>query len=160
MSVFTLSGRAEVARMLSERELYLAWGRGNPEWDDAAVPAPADLEYLYDEVGRVAATSVGFALPDEAGDIETPSGRYARVFVPTRFLYLKFPFAFADAAGETLRECGVFVGTVLTPGLPDAQRYFEPADVADRGVLVAAERFPAFERFATVRQTFESVFPI
>lgn len=160
MSVFTLDGRAELARMLSERELYMAWGRGNPAWDDVPVPVSVEATGLFDEVGRMAATAVGFALPDEAGEIETPSGRYARVFVPSRYLYLKFSFAFADAAGEMLRECGVFLGTVLASGLPDAQRYFEPADVADPGVLVAVERFPVFERFPSVRQTFEAVFPI
>lgn len=160
MSVFTTGGRAELARMLSERELYLAWGRGNAAWDDTPVPVSIESIGLVDEVGRMAATAVGFAVPDEAGAIETPSGRYERVFVPTRFLYLKFPFAFSDAVGETIRECGVFLGTVLAPDLPSAQRYFEPSDVADPGIMMAVERFPAFERFSGVRQTFESVFPI
>jgi len=160
MSVFTVGGRAELARMLSERELYLAWGRGSAGWDDAPVPAPIDATGLVHEVGRMAATSVGFALPDESGDIETPSGRYALAAEPTRYLYLKFPFSFADATGETIRECGVFLNTVLADGLPSAQRYFVPANVVDPGILVALERFPAFVRFPTVRQTFESVFPI
>lgn len=107
----------------------------------------------------MAATNVGFAQPDPDGDIMAPSGRYTLSATPTRYLYLRFPFAFADAASETLRECGVFLDTELVPGLPESQRYFEPADVADQGTLVVLERFPAFERNENVRQTFETVLP-
>lgn len=90
---------------------------------------------LVDEIGRKRATFIGYATPDENGDIVVSSGTFAQTLTPTKHLLFRSFFAVAEAETETIREFGLFVDTVLESGLPGNQLYFEPADVSDPGTL-------------------------
>ena len=92
-----------------------------------------------------------------AGSIIVPTGRYQPAVTPTHYLHLRFDFDYADAAGETVREAALFMGSILRGGLPAGQRYFPPADVLNPGIMLAVERFPGIARTNVVRQVFEYV---
>ena len=160
MAVLQDSGRIVLARAVAAQSIHLAWGRGLPAWDAAPQPEPTNANALVDEIGRRAVTQVGYVVPDEGGEIELPSGaRYTAVAGPTRWLYVRFTFNFTDAAGETIRELGIFVGTQAAAGVPAGQRYLTPAEVATHGDLYALERLPKFPRSGDVRQVFDYVLP-
>lgn len=160
MAVLTTSGRVAMAMALKDRELYLAWGIGDPAWDSAPITESLAAEGLTDEAGRVPVTYSGYAVPDELGIIEVPTGKFSESATPTNHLYLRFDFGFADGAALTIREAGVFQDPEIEPGLPPGQRYFVPAEVVDPGTLLALEHFPALVRSPLVRQQFEFVLTI
>jgi hypothetical protein len=172
MAILTLSGRAALAAALAARPLHLAWGYGNPEWDDLDPidypPSTGDTALIY-EIGRRKLTMQQFVLEDENGsitvnDVDDPTIK--RRFtpspnnVPTNHIYLLFNFDFEDAPGSTIREIGVFADTVTAPELPPGQQYFTPEEIVSPGILVALERLPYFIRQLSVRQTFEQVITI
>ncbi|MFP3024587.1 MAG: hypothetical protein ACEY3K_17590, partial [Wolbachia sp.] len=94
---------------------------------------------LIKEVGRRVVDEVLFCSGDENGELVTPSGRFKPSNVPINNLYLKFTFDFTDAANQVIRELGVMVGTKIKEGLPEGQRYFEPKDVENPGILLVLE---------------------
>lgn len=157
MAILTLSGRAALAASLANEVLHLAWGSGNPDWDETPVPESVDDTALVSEVGRHVVTQMAFCAPDEAGDINVPTGRFQSQITPSNNLYLRFNFDFSDASNSVIREAAVFSGTQIIDGLPPGQIYFAPDQIADSGTLVAIERFPAITRSAAVRQSFEFV---
>lgn len=159
MAVLQNTGRIALARAIAQQPIHLAWGRGAPGWDAAPQPEPTDATALVDEIGRRAVTQVGYVEPDANGVIEMVSGRYALSEAPTRWVYVRFTFDFADAEGETIRELGLFIGSQPAAGLPAGQRYFTPAQLANVGELYALERLPKFTRSGAVRQVFEYVLP-
>lgn len=160
MAVLNTSGRVAVAEALSVRPMHLAWGTGDPAWDETPVAESLDATGLTNELGRVQASVVGFAEPDEIGEILVPVGRFTASNTPTNHLYLRFDFDFADAADQTIREAGLFIDTSLISGLPEGQRYFIPSEVSSPGSLVALEHFTGVVRSPLVRQQFEFVLTI
>jgi len=160
MAVLQEAGRIALARAVAAQPIHLAWGRGLPAWDAVPQPEPNNATTLVDEIGRRTVTQVGYAVPDADGEIELPSGdRYTASAVPTRWLYIRFTFNYADAEGQTIRELGVFLGTQAAPGVPAGQRYLTPGEVAVSGELYALERLPKFTRSGDVRQVFDYVLP-
>lgn len=160
MAVLQDRGRALLARLVAAQAVYLAWGRGLPAWDGAPAPEPTAATALVDEVGRRRLTASQFVLPDVAGEIELPDGsRYTASAEPTKWLLLRWTFDYADAAGETIRELGVFIGGTVIEGLPVGQRFFTPEQVATPGDLYTLERFAAWTRNANTRQVQEVVLP-
>ena len=157
MAVLTTSGRVAMATVIKNRPLHLAWGAGDPAWDDAPIVESLDMTGLNAELGRVAAAVTGYAVADDLGAIETPTGTWTLSETPTNHLYLRFDFGFDDAADQTIREAGVFIDSVIATGLPPGQRYFTPNQVTDPGSLVALEYFPGIVRSSHVRQQFEFV---
>lgn len=160
MAVLTTAGRVVMATAIKACPLHLAWGNGDPDWDDDPIVESTAATALVAEVGRVEAAATGYAVPDEEGVIETPTGRFTLSETPTNHLYLRFDFGFEDAADQTIREAGVFINTEIASGLPPGQRYFIPVEVIDPGALVALEYFPGVVRSSQVRQTFEFVLTI
>ena len=160
MAVLTTSGRTAMAIALKERDLHLAWGVGDPDWDSAPIAESLAAESLTDEAGRVPVTYSGYAVPDVLGIIEVPTGKFSESVTPTNHLYLRFDFGFADGATLTIREAGVFMDSEIATGLPPGQRYFLPVNVVDPGTLLALEHFPALVRSPLVRQQFEFVLTI
>lgn len=161
MAVLQDRGRALLARLIAEQSIYLAWGRGLPAWDGAAEPEPTTAAALVDEIGRRRATAVQYVLPDAAGEVELPDGsRYTVSSEPTKWLLLRWTFDYADAAGETVRELGVFISGTVVAGLPPGQRYFTPDQVATPGELYTLERFAGWVRNPNTRQVQEVVLPI
>ena len=144
-------GKAAMAKAISERTLHYAWGTGEASWDEDTKTRPAwkSRTALVNEVGRRTVTRVGFVEPDAAGDILVPTVQkdgtvqvvaYKMVEPgPSPYLYLQVNFGFEDAANLTIREVGIFMDTVTKEGLPPGQRYFLPGEIADPGLLLAAE---------------------
>lgn len=160
MAVLTTSGRIAMAVAIKARPLFLAWGNGDPNWDEAPINESLEATGLTNEVGRVAVSVTGYATPDPVGVIEVPTGYFSLSETPTNHLYLRFDFGFGDAADQVIREAGLFVDSVIQTGLPAGQRYFVPAEVVNPGSLVALEHFPPVVRSPLVRQQFEFVLTI
>ncbi|MBA8758087.1 hypothetical protein HCR18_03300 [Wolbachia pipientis] len=112
---------------------------------------------LIKEVGRRVVDEVLFCVGDENGELLTPSGKFKSSDVPTNNLYLKFTFDFTDAANQVIRELGVMVGTKVKEKLPPGQRYFEPQDIEDPGILLVLEHTVPLIRTAATRETFAFV---
>lgn len=180
LATLTRTGRAAIAAALANETLYLAWGGGDPAWDAAAdpqqeaavaLPSLIDATGLVAEVGRRIVSSVGFVTPDVTGSIVIPvsqgadgevqEARYNPSPTPTPYLHVLTNFDFADAANAVIREMGVFMGGSPQPDLPPGQRYFLPDEMADRGLLLAAQIIlPSINRSPNVRQSVEFVLPI
>ena len=154
-----LDGRIGLAELVAAKPIYIAWGAGDAAWDTVPQPEPVDGTGLVAEIGRRLATQVGYVLPAPAGEIETPQGNYTISAQPTRYLYIRTVFAFDDAPTAHIRELAVFYGSVPVGGLPDGQRYFVPAQIADPGRLLLLDRSQNFERNGAVRPSFEYVLP-
>lgn len=160
MAVLQDQGRIALARAIAAQPLYLAWGRGLPAWDAAPEAEPTTASALVDEIGRRLVTAVQYVLPDVAGEIELPDKtRYTASASPTKWLHVRWTFDFGDAAGEPVRELGIFIGGTVVAGLPPGQRYFTPAQVDQPGDIYNMERIPKFTRNPGVRQVQEFVLP-
>ncbi|WP_264377109.1 hypothetical protein [Wolbachia endosymbiont (group B) of Ochlodes sylvanus] len=127
------------------------------QYTESTPPEPINATKLINEVGRRTADEVLFCTADENGELLTPSGRFRPSNVPTNNLYLKFTFDFTDAANQVIRELGVMVGTKVKEGLPIGQRYFEPKDVENPGILLVLEHTVPLIRTAATRETFSFV---
>ena len=176
LATLTNIGRAAFAMAVSQRPLHLAWGIGNPAWDDAGftLPSLTGATTLTNEIGRRRVENPGFVEPDEQGDIVIPisvgnsgdrvrEARYRRAGngKPTPYLYIAVHYNYTDAANAVIREMGLYMNTVFADGLPPGQKYFLPVDIVDPGMLIAAQiMVPSINRSPTVRQTVEFVLPI
>ncbi|WP_250266056.1 hypothetical protein, partial [Rhodovastum atsumiense] len=86
-----------------------------------------------------------------------PTGRYVDVNpTPSNEVYVRFQFDYEDGASPpaTIREIGVFVGTVIKPSVITAtpgKMYFPPADLQDPGKLLALQHNPKIVRQGNVR---------
>lgn len=127
------------------------------EYSESTPPDSITSQKLLNELGRRTADEVLFCTGDENGELITPSGRFRPSNVPTNNLYLKFTFDFTDAANQVIRELGVMVGTKIKEGLPRGQRYFEPKDVENPGILLVLEHTVPLIRTAATRETFSFV---
>lgn len=154
MAILTESGRISVARYLAKQPLHMAWGTGLPEWD--ATPSANDPSQtdIISEIGRLKATRVQFALPDQDGEIELPEGSFSIVGTPTKYLMLSFDFEYTSAVGQDIRDLGVFIGTEAVAGTPAETKYLTPTQVEDPGMLLVAERVLKFTRTSNVKQRF------
>ncbi|WP_264735454.1 hypothetical protein [Wolbachia endosymbiont (group A) of Rhinocyllus conicus] len=127
------------------------------EYSESTPPELITSEKLLNELGRRTANEVLFCTSDENGELLTPTGRFRPSNVPTNNLYLKFTFDFTDAANQVIRELGVMVGTKIKEGLPEGQRYFEPQDIEDPGILLVLEHTVPLIRTSATRETFSFV---
>ena len=48
MAVLQNQGRTALAQAIASQALYLAWGRGQPAWDDNPEPEPTTATALVD----------------------------------------------------------------------------------------------------------------
>lgn len=120
-----------------------------------------DEKALVAEVGRRRANTVAFVQPAEWGDIETPDGmKWAVAQAPTRYLYVKANFAFADAPNETIREVAIFINTVSDDEVPPGQLYLRPDEIADPGRLLLLDRLPPIIRSPAETRSFSYVIAI
>lgn len=157
MAILTNSGRAAAAMAVKAQPIHMAWGGGDPNWDDVPVPEPATATALINEYGRRRAAQVLYCTPDPQGELIVPTGRFKASDTPTKYLYMRFAFDFTDAPASTLREIAVFIGTHAAAGVPSGQEYLIPSEVQDPGMMLALEHIPKLERSASVRQQFEFV---
>ena len=127
------------------------------EYTQGTPSEPINATKLINEVGRRIVDEVLFCTGDENGELITPSGRFKPSNVPTNNLYLKTTFDFTDAANQVIRELGVMVGTRVKKELPPGQRYFEPKDIENHGILLVLEHTVPLIRTAATRETFSFV---
>ncbi len=127
------------------------------EYTESTPPEPINSIKLLNELGRRTADEVLFCTGDENGELITPSGRFRPSNVPTNNLYLKFTFDFTNATNQVIRELGVMVGTKVKEELPIGQRYFEPQDIEDPGILLVLEHTVPLIRTSATRETFSFV---
>ncbi|MBC6685711.1 hypothetical protein H9I48_00295 [Wolbachia pipientis] len=127
------------------------------EYTQDTPPESITSEKLLNELGRRVVDEMLFCVGDENGELVTPSGRFKPSNVPTNNLYLKFTFDFTDAANQVIRELGVMVGTKVKEKVPPGQRYFEPQDIEDPGILLVLEHTVPLIRTAATRETFSFV---
>lgn len=157
MAILTDSGRAAVAQSIKERPIHLAWGSGSADWDVTPPTESIATTALLAEVGRRKVTQSLFCTPDPVGEIVVSEGRFTVSNTPTKYLYLRFAFDFLDAPDETIRELGVFIGTVAKSTTPVGQDYLLPDDIEDPGQLLVLEYIQKLVRSPQIRQQFEFV---
>jgi len=174
IATITLSGRAFMAAAVKAQNLHVAWGGGDPAWDDmdeSDLPGLVGYTALVNELGRRVPAAVSFVQPDPDGPIIIPIGqdgqgnvqysRYRQVMDATAWLYVRCNFDNADAANSVIREMALFGGAVVKPELPPGQQYFTPAQIDEPGFMVAMEIVrPRFERSPSVRESYEFVLPV
>lgn len=160
MAILTTSGRRAAASGILNETFYLAWGTGDPAWDETPASEPANATELIAEVGRRRVSQKSFCEPDPDGPIEQPDGHYRLSVEPTNQIYLRFTFDYGDASAETLREAGVFLGGSTLDTLPPEQAYFTPDQVIDPGLLLILERFTKIIRDPANREQFEYILTI
>lgn len=163
MAILTTSGRTAIAIALANQQLHLAWGTGDPAWDaepGGKVPEPSSATSLVNELGRRAFVVKDYVVPDPAGSIIVPSGRFNVSPQPTNRLFIHVDFDYADAATADIRECGVFLGTAVKGSVPAGQVYFAPADLDSPGTLLSLQHVPRIIRSPAVRQGFQFVLTI
>lgn len=148
-----VGGREGQAFAMKALPWHVALGRGDPAWDAVArtdptwqsrlLPDAAQARALVDEIGRRTADEVAFVLPDPQGDIVLPDSRWSRTAagVVSNHLYIQAFLDYPDAAGETVREIGLFAGGVPAAGLPAGLRWLAPANVAAPGHLIRLGRY-------------------
>jgi hypothetical protein len=116
---------------------------------------------LESEIGRRIAAEVDFVVSDANGNLSTPDGsRWTVSTTPTRYLYVSVLFDFLEASTETIREVGIFVGTVAADGVPVGQLYLTPDQVKNPGYLYLLDRFAGIPRSPSSRQGFSYVLVI
>ncbi len=158
MAVYTIGGREVVASLLFAQTYFLGLGRGDTAWDTALVqPSPSDID-LVDKIGVTRTRTQSYATPDTEGEIAMADGsKFTLTGTPTRYLYLLFKLDLADAVPQTLRECGVFHGTVLDGGVPGGQMFIPHASVVNYGKLIEVDRFNSIVRDGTTEQEFSFI---
>lgn len=162
MAILVNTGRAALAYALMQQPFYLAWGSGDPAWDDLDAPPTPNINSaaLLNETGRHLLSISSFCVPDANGSIDVPTGRYAQTTEMQNNIYLNFRFSFEDGAGLVIRELGVFSGGTVVDGLPPGQLYFEPDEVATAGTLVLLDHVFAFVKSENVRPSFDFVLTV
>lgn len=156
MAILTNSGRSELVRALHEQPIFMAWGRGDGEWETAPSES-MDSTGLQDAIGFRKATQVSYCKPDVDGPIEVTSGTFSLTEEKTRHLYLQFRYDYEDAIGETIREIAVFLNTQIKSGLPEGKKYFEMDEVTANGQLLLLENYRPLQRDTGVRESFDFV---
>ena len=112
---------------------------------------------LLREVGRRVVDEVHFVSPDPLGEIVVPTGRYTISTAHTNHLFVRVRFDFEDASTSTIREQGLFVGTVTDDTLPVGQKLFIPTQIEDPGILLILQHSVPIVRQPSTRETFEFV---
>lgn len=157
-----IGGRTGQAVALSLLPWHVALGAGDPDWDavdrasptwqSSLTPDAAQATALVAEIGRRVADEVAFVAPDPGGDINLPDSRWSRSAQPTAHLYVMAQLDYADAAGMTIRESGLFANGASVDGVPAGQRWFASAEIADTGNLMRLRRYAVpMVRSANVR---------
>ncbi|MDU8921427.1 MULTISPECIES: hypothetical protein [unclassified Wolbachia] len=153
---YTVNGSTGVIKLTENSSIPVS-DKVTVEYSESTPPEPINSIKLLNELGRRTADEVLFCAGDENGELITPSGRFRPSNVPTNNLYLKFTFDFTDAANQVIRELGVMVGTKVKEELPIGQRYFEPQDIEDPGILLVLEHTVPLIRTSATRETFSFV---
>ncbi|WP_462171156.1 hypothetical protein [Pseudoalteromonas xiamenensis] len=157
MAILTQMGRIELASAIHTRPIYLAWGAGEPSWDENAPLEAQNSTTLTSLLGYRKARRVAFCSPNDEGEIIVSNGRFALSDTPTQHLYCQFTFDFEDALGQDIREVGLMVGTLAKPEVPLGKYYLLPNEIKEAGSMLLLEHRTKLHRDQGVRETFEFV---
>jgi hypothetical protein len=116
-----------------------------------------NLTGLVHELGRRLATIVAYAQPDVNGDITANGQKWSITSQETRYLYLQFKFDGDDAFNNTIYQLGIFINSVIAPGVPSGKFYLVPGELSDNGLLYMAENIKPFPRAIGKREIFEYI---
>lgn len=157
MSTLSIAGRVALSEIIFNKPLHLAWGSGDGLWT-VNPPTETGLETgLRAEIARRALSQLSYVTPDPIGAILVSNGSFTVSATPTRHLYMRADFGYDEAIGASIREVGLFMGSVMVAGLPAGQKYFLPAQVADPGRMIMLKNYPVIYRFPDNRERFEFV---
>lgn len=157
MATFPKNGRVVIAQSIALRPLHVAWGLGDGVWTTSIPTEDPEASSLIDEVGRHTVTSTEFVVPDVAGTIVLPSGKFSLSVTPTNHLLISTTFDFSDASSSVIREVAIFAGTQIQAGLPGGQRYFTPEQITDEGRMLYVENIGPIYRSSAIQETFKTV---
>lgn len=142
---------------VSRRDASLPSQKVNVTYTSATPSEDIQSDALIHEIGRRVIDEVSFCEPDPEGFTVTPTGRFSKTDTPTNQLYFHCTFEFEDAADQTIRELGIFIGTKTKGTCPPGQRYFLPTDLEDPGILLVIENTVPIIRTAATREAFSFV---
>lgn len=182
-ATFTDTGRSAFLEMMIERPLHLAWGSGDPAWDD-----DSDKKHLQEplyhktalenELGRRPISGYFFVTPDPDGSILIPINelevpeegipeegfseqeveRYAISETPTPYVHVEAKFDYTDARGQVIRELAIFMNGVPKDDVPKGQLYLTPNDLATTGRLLHVKRLvKPVQRSGSDRHAYEFI---
>lgn len=155
MSILTISGRTAIAASIKAQALHLAWGPGDGSWTSPPSES-ASATVVTNEIGRRQVSSCDYVVPATNGAIEIPgAGKFDITTTPTNRLLVQTQFDYADAATSTIRQIGLFVGTVVVAGLPSGQRYFTPNQIQSPGQLLQLENRAPTVRSSSTRNLYQ-----
>lgn len=170
MGMLTDAGRAAMLKAIKDQSIYLGLGTGESNWGDSPPTETPEATALKNEVGRRVLTRALFVTPSDSGTIEVPltqgstgevtTQKYALSESPTRHLYLEFALDFADAAGQTIRELGVFIGCVKNASVASDKKFLTPSEFSDPGLLFQLEHREPIVRKIDTRDTISWVISI
>ena len=157
MAILTTVGRNALATAVLDQVLHLAWGTGSSAWDTTPVAESVSATGLVAEVGRRTVQNINYCIPDAGGSIVLPSGTFALSGIPTNYLYIDVTFDYLDASTSSIREIGLFAGTVVSGALPGTQHYYQPGDIVSPGTLMYLQNITKIARSSSIRQEFKFV---
>ena len=158
MPILTNSGRVAIANALAKLPLHVAWGTGDGAW--IAPPSENNAATaLMAEVGRRKITQWKFVVPDAAGAIEVPSGKFSFSpgNAPTNHLWVQANFDFSEASGSEIREVAVYSDIAVDPGLPPGKMYFTPGEVVAPGLMLYLDNITPISRSPSIQENIEVV---
>jgi hypothetical protein len=160
MAIITLSGRAGIASLVKNTQLYLAWGTGDVAWDSTPESPSSSDDDLEAELGRRKPSSVAYVTPNVSGEIVLPNGnRYTASVTPTSYVYVRTLFEYDEEPTGVIRESGLWIGTVPDTG-HEGDDYLDVGDIDEKGLLFTLDRFPKITRNSGNREIFEFVISI
>lgn len=159
MAILPNRGRAAISNALKSLPLHFAWGTGDGAWTTAVPPEDTNASALMAEIGRRTAAAADYVVPDPAGSIEVSTGKFSLSpgGAPTKWLWIRANFDFADAPSSVVREVAVFSDTEIQAGLPIGQAYFSPSQVVNPGFLLYIEHITPIFRSPAIQENFEAV---
>lgn len=139
----------------------MAYATGSGSWDSMTPnPYPAyDVTQtdVTSEFVRKLVLNKQYVTPDDAGEIVTDRGNFAFSVSPTEHLYVKSTLEPSEYNTQTIREFGLFLGTVPSGGNTTSQTFLTPAQISSKGTLIVARRIAKIIRASTTRQLAELV---
>jgi len=159
MSTLILSetGHIEIAKLFKGKNYFLAWGT-NPNGDWGKNPDPVNTSHtqLLNEIGRRKILVQEFVTPSPTGEIETTIGYFAISKTPTKYVYFRCNFSFTDAPDSNIAQFGLFSDTVPKDEFKELN-YLTPAQIQDKGNLLALENCATIYRSESVKEVHEMI---
>lgn len=122
----------------------------------AQTPTPAaTATELENEVGRCLVTGTSYVqllAPNsvEQGDIALGTARYEITETPTRLILMRGRLNADEAAGDDIKEYGLFTGCEVSNSVADGAAFFPPTDIANPGEMLVADFFAPVPHDGTI----------